>query len=311
MTRTASIPAALAKGPFTLDEARSAGLTDSALKGKAWRRLGSGIYRWENANADPWLLVAAWRRELGRHVTFGGFTAAWLHGVNCAPTSPIEVIAPLTSPTRSCFGLVVRHCDLLENEVVTMRSVRTTSIARTLRDLCVTKVPVEVLVIVDAALRHRLVDLAHLSRYVQQVSGLPGAARLRKLISLAAPAESPMETRLRWLLVSEGLPKPEVQKDLLDAEGELLGRADLYYASAGLVVEFDGGNHKERLVSDDRRQNRLIEAGYRILRFTSPDVFLKPDTVVSQVRGALTSVTGSARFAQNVRNASAVNARFG
>ena len=72
-----------------------------------------------------------------------------------------------------------------------------------------------------------------------------------------------METRLRWLMFSAGLPRPDVQVDLHDAEGGFLGRADLYYPAARLVVEFDGGNHRERLVSDDRRQNLLIGAGFR------------------------------------------------
>jgi hypothetical protein len=49
----------------------------------------------------------------------------------------------------------------------------------------------------------------------------------------------------------------------------------------------DGGNHRERLVDDDRRQNRLIEAGFRVLRFTSADVYQRPEAVAAQVRGAM------------------------
>lgn len=104
----------------------------------------------------------------------------------------------------------------------------------------------------------------------------------------AEPAESPMETRLRCLLINAGLPKPEVQSDLYGADGEFLARADLYYPSAQLVIEFDGGNHRDRLVGDDRRQNRLMRAGYRILRFTSADVYGRPESVVADVRSAYT-----------------------
>ncbi len=66
-----------------------------------------------------------------------------------------------------------------------------------------------------------------------------------------------------------------------------MGRADLYYPAARLVVEFDGGNHRERLVSDDRRQNLLTSAGFRILRFTSADVHQHPEMIAMQVRAAL------------------------
>jgi len=96
-----------------------------------------------------------------------------------------------------------------------------------------------------------------------------------------------METRLRWLLLSAGLPRPEVQVGLYDDEGDFLGRADLFYRQARVVIEYDGGNHRERLVSDDRRQNLLIRAGYRILRFTAADVHGRPDVVVAQVRGSI------------------------
>jgi len=95
-----------------------------------------------------------------------------------------------------------------------------------------------------------------------------------------------METRLLWLLISAGLPRPEVQTDLFH-DGRFVGRADIYYPAARLVIEFDGGNHRERLVADHRRQNLLLNAGYRLLRFTSADVFQRPEVVVAQVRGAL------------------------
>jgi Protein of unknown function (DUF559) len=112
-------------------------------------------------------------------------------------------------------------------------------------------------------------------------------ARMRSLALLAAPAESPMETRLRWLLILAGLPGPEVQTNLTDGEARFVGRADLYYPEVRLVLEYDGGNHRDRLVEDDRRQNLLVNAGYRLLRFTAADIHGRPDVVVSQVRAAL------------------------
>jgi very-short-patch-repair endonuclease len=66
---------------------------------------------------------------------------------------------------------------------------------------------------------------------------------------------------------------------------------DLYYPKARLVLEYDGGNHRERLVDDDRRQNLLANAGYRLLRFTAADVYQHPDVTVAQVQAALASRT--------------------
>ena len=121
---------------------------------------------------------------------------------------------------------------------------------------------------------------------------------MRSWTELAEPAESQMETRLRWLLHCAALPRPQVQTDLRDTDGRFVARADLYYAQARLVVEFDGGNHRDRLVSDDRRQNQLVNAGYTLLRFTSADLREKPEVLVAQVRAALAD---SARLVPSMR----------
>jgi very-short-patch-repair endonuclease len=145
----------------------------------------------------------------------------------------------------------------------------------------------EALVAIDMAVRLRLTDPIALAKYAEAAKGRPGMSRLRSLALLAEPAESPMETRLRWVLIEGGLPRPEVQTNLGDRAARFVGRADLYYPAARLAIEYDGGNHRERLIDDDRRQNLLVNAGYRLLRFTAADVQGRPDAVVAQVRAAL------------------------
>jgi very-short-patch-repair endonuclease len=154
--------------------------------------------------------------------------------------------------------------------------------------------PVEALVATDAAVRAQLTDKDSLARYADLVGGRAGARRLRSLAVLAQPAESPMETRLRWLLLQAGLPRLEVQVDLHDSEGRFVGRADLFYRKSRLVIEYDGSGHRGRLVEDNRRQNLLINAGFRMLRFTAADIKNQPDVVALQVRSAIASVTPKA-----------------
>jgi very-short-patch-repair endonuclease len=200
-----------------------------------------------------------------------GRTAAWLHGLDLDAANPVEVIVPVGSWARSRAGLRVRRCSVEPHEIVQVRDRRATSIDRTLRDVSRHAPDVEVLVAIDAALRRGLTN----------ASRLTGNRRLRRLAALAAPAESPMETRLRWLLIQAGLPRPEVQVDLG------AGRADLFYQAAGLVIEYDGANHRDRLVEDNLRQNVLVDAGYRLLRYTASDVYQRPDFIVTQIRRAL------------------------
>ena len=281
------MPRELTKGPFLLSEARRAGITLSALKGKTWRRLGAELYVWDGAGADHWRLLSAWHRRLPREAVFAGVTAAWMLGLDFEPAVPVEVVVPIGCGVRSRPGLSVRRCELSPDEVTVIRGRRATAPHRTLTDLCARWQEVDALVAIDMAVRAGLSDVAGLCRHAAQAGGRPGVRRLRRLAELAAPAESPMETRLRWLFIQSGLPVPEVQTNLQDRDGRFVGRADLYFPAARLVVEYDGGNHRERLVADDRRQNLLVNAGFKVLRFTATDVYEHPDATVAQVRSAL------------------------
>ena len=89
--RTPRIPPELKTRPFTLDEARAAGVTPDALRRRSWRRLGSEIYCWIGLREDPWQLLVAWRAQLPTDSVFAGLTAAWLHRLDVDPIHPIEV----------------------------------------------------------------------------------------------------------------------------------------------------------------------------------------------------------------------------
>lgn len=219
MGRRPFIPVALTKKAFSLEEARRAGLTHSSLRGKAWRRLGAELYCWRGLPDDPWLQLSAWRGLLPAESVFAGTTAAWMWGLDLVPNNPVEIIVPPNSGVRTRPGLNARRCELLESDVVSIRGLRATAIHRTLCDLCARLPDVDALIAIDMALRLGHTDARALGRQ--------GAGRLRSLAALAAAAESPMETRLRWLLIQAGLPHPEVQTNLRDGKQRFLGRADL------------------------------------------------------------------------------------
>jgi very-short-patch-repair endonuclease len=96
-----------------------------------------------------------------------------------------------------------------------------------------------------------------------------------------------MESRLRMTIVLGGLPRPEAQVDLSDGQGRFIGRVDLYYPAARVAIEYDGGTHRDSLVPDNRRQNRLLNAGYQLLRFTAADVYNAPESLVAQLPASL------------------------
>ena len=172
---------------------------------------------------------------------------------------------------------------------------RTTSVLRTLADLARRLPLIEAVVAADMAFQQKLIAPAELSAWVLARKGWKGVVRFRRVAELAEPsAESPMETRLRLRLVLAGLPRPEVQVDLCDGEGRFVGRVDLFYRASRLAIEYDGATHRESLIDDNRRQNLILNAGFRLLRFAAPDVMKTPDSVVAQVRGHLESVPRTA-----------------
>ena len=146
---------------------------------------------------------------------------------------------------------------------------------------------------VDLALHRRLVSRTQLSHWAATHAGSRGIVTFKRAIELAEPAtESPMETRLRMMLVLAGLPRPRVQVSLGDP---LIARVDLYYPEHRLAIEYDGATHRETLAADNRRQNRLVNAGYRIVRFTATDLAGDAVETVRRAIRATSNETGWVR----------------
>ncbi|HEV2140273.1 MAG TPA: DUF559 domain-containing protein [Candidatus Dormibacteraeota bacterium] len=290
MARKPLIPDELTHGPFNLDDARRAGLRRWHLDGASWKRLGPGTYLWSGLAADTMHALEAARWRLPAGAAFSGFTAAWLHGLDVKPAAPIEATVPATARVSARSGIRLRRSSLAPDDVVRVRDLPTTSIARTLAEICKRYGLIEAVALVDAAIHARRVKLQDLDSWVKSHVGRHGVPSLRRVLDYAEPlAESPMESRLRMVLVLAGLPRPKAQVSIHDRWGRFVGRPDLYYEQARLGIEYDGGVHREMLAEDNRRQNRLLDAGVRLLRFTSGDVLHRPDVVVLQVRALLAS----------------------
>ncbi|MDQ2923784.1 MAG: hypothetical protein M3Q90_05760 [Candidatus Dormibacteraeota bacterium] len=74
---------------------------------------------------------------------------------------------------------------------------------------------------------------------------------------------------MSWL----GYPTRKRKSPFHDSAGRFLGRPDLYYPDRRLGLEYGGATYRDSLVADNRRQNRPVNAGFRMLRFTAADIF--------------------------------------
>jgi very-short-patch-repair endonuclease len=276
----------LRRGPFTVADARKVGVRWDNLQTKTWTRMSRGQYAWIGLPHDAMLKLRAVAQRMPATYAFSGLTAGWILGLDLPWCDPIEVTIGRDVPVRARVGVRLRRAALPETDVIVRRHFRTTSAMRTVCDLGSRADVVESVIAVEMALRARLVTISKLENHVQVHRGAKGIKRLRRAVRLAQPrSESPMETRLRMALHRARLPAPFVQAELRDGVGLFLGRADLYYPDRRLAIEYDGDNHRDRLVEDLRRQNALVNAGYHLLRFTFSDMHT-PRGIVDQVRRA-------------------------
>ncbi|WP_213815379.1 hypothetical protein [Glaciihabitans sp. dw_435] len=103
-------------------------------------------------------------------------------------------------------------------------------------------------------------------------------------------SESRPETLVRLLLVRAGLPEPEINVEIRDANGRLLGRGDLVYRLWRTLIEYDGDHHRTNAFQynkDITRIERFNEEGWSTVRVRKAALFGAPDDVVARVTRAL------------------------
>ncbi|MGA1813842.1 hypothetical protein VH571_15780 [Frondihabitans sp. 4ASC-45] len=103
-----------------------------------------------------------------------------------------------------------------------------------------------------------------------------GARKLREALGWIRPnVWSPKETELRLLIVRGGLPEPpELNGEVTDDGGRVLGHGDLVYRRQKKVIEYEGDQHRSdrgQWRRDVLRYESFHDAGWRVLRVTDDD----------------------------------------
>ena len=144
--------------------------------------------------------------------------------------------------------------------------------------------------LLDRALQQRWTTLESFSARVRRHRRRHGVGQLRRLAGEAAGgARSAAERRLLRILRQAGISVWTVNCAAHDAAG-LIGVLDVAFQAARLAIEIDGlawHVDAERFQRDRSRQNRLVNAGWTVLRFTWADLTDDPAGVVATIRLAL------------------------
>lgn len=200
--------------------------------------------------------------------TFSHQTAAQLLGLplpaKFEDMQPVHVTVPVGA-SRGTRQQVVWHRAPISNRVITADDLPITDAGRTWLDLGPHLDLPRLVAVTDVILRRRLCSQLVVPPRTR------GAQRLRQAAELADPRScSPQESELRVGLILAGLPKPEVNFDVI-VHGEWIGQGDLVWPDYLLYVEYDGGHHADprQRHQDAQTRNRLGQLGWRVRVVTS------------------------------------------
>ncbi len=103
-------------------------------------------------------------------------------------------------------------------------------------------------------------------------------------------SESRMESLLRLHIVDSGLPEPQLNRNITDAEGVFIGRADLVYPEFRLIVEYDGDQHRTDPIlyeNDIYRVERFENEHWTFLRVRRKGLFVEFEKTRARIEHAL------------------------
>jgi hypothetical protein len=122
-------------------------------------------------------------------------------------------------------------------------------------------------------------------------AGLKAAGRARWIRRLRSArgevrvgAWSRPETLLRLLIVRAGLPEPELNVPvLLDERRQVY--PDIAWPEYRIAIEYDGRQHdgETQRAADGDRHERLVDAGWIVVRVRATDLFDQPSAVVARL----------------------------
>lgn len=288
--RRVTVPAALADRPFTVADAAAHGVTGDQLRSPAWRQVFRTVWVAANVPDTRQLRLAAARLILPERAVACGLTAAWLWGVDVRRLDDFDVHVSFAKGERirKRRGLEVCQETLAAEDVCVVQGLHITTPLRTVFDCLRWLRGAERLVVADALTHTGQVTLSELRGYFASKRRLRNLRRGEALLDLVEPkSESPMETRLRVLLIEWQLPRPEAQWKVYDRAGNHVGRLDLAYPGVSLAVEYDGAEHWKQRREDDRRRDAIRALDWEVQVYSADDIFLTPEATVAAVARAL------------------------
>jgi hypothetical protein len=265
--------------PFTRAQARQAGIGPRRLRSGEFRRLFRDVYIDASVPDSPDLRVQGALLLFDGSAWASHASAARMRGVPLPPL-PDEHVTVADPKLRRTRGGVVCHV-ARTGATERLRGIRVSSVTAMFRELSTQLTLVDLVVVGDHLVRKGLVSPALLVKACRGSSRAAAAAAY-----VREGVDSPMETRLRMLIVLAGLPEPRVNLTIRDVDGEPIRRYDLSWPQVKVIVEYDGRHHIERedqWESDLERREAIDDDEWRLLVVVARGVYSEPDRTVARI----------------------------
>lgn len=221
-------------------------------------------------------------------------SAGDLGGLRACHRRTVEVIVPGRSTHRHDGIQVHRSVNLAPEDITIVDGIPVTTPARTLLDLAAV-IPARGLEhALDQAEILRVFDLNELLGQLERNPMHQGAGRLRAALSRyeigAALTDSELEEAFVAFCPAYGFPLPELHGAIDPGDGGVLLRPDAVWRGQRVAVEVDGErfHRTRRAFHEDRmRDQRLVAAGWRVIRTTWPQLSERPHELADVLRRLL------------------------
>lgn len=186
-----------------------------------------------------------------------------------------------------------RSLTLTPADVTIVDAIPCTTVARTLLDMADDLAARQLERAFDQAEAETKLDLVAVKGQLARNPTRLGARKLKAILSDyrigSTVTESELEERLLPLLRATGCPMPDTQVWIDPGDGQGMLRRDFVWRALKLNVETDGGRHRTRLQmeTDTRHDQRLIDAGWTVIRITWKQLHEEPERVIATILRAL------------------------
>ena len=206
--------------PFRRQSALEAGITAKQLRGPAFRLVLPGTYVAAATVVTPETRARAALLPYGEVAWASHASAARVYGLPI-PTIALEhVSVPRAGQRRRHAGIKVHVGGRATTRVV--NGVRLSEPRMLFVEMASLLGLVDLVVLGDAMARRRMVTPAALVDWCADVADPAARAARQAAAYVRAKVDSPMESRLRMLIVLAGLPEPVVNLEVRDEVGEVI-----------------------------------------------------------------------------------------